>query len=319
MVDFEIAFINAARELKLPINVSCCFFHYVSNVKKHARPVIDGLKKTVGEDAMETKMGERTKRALMMLPLLPIDLITVEVVDLIIGRWKSAFGQRPDFDELRDYIVRTYVCPNASFKKEIWCVCGQSIRTNNAAESSHAVLNTYVRVNGEVSVDMFLFAIEKQMRNTSREIRAGCPSHTKAIYARRNELLAVELSELFNGRQDITAFLDNGSRAISIKNNAGIQTFINERNSQLMTPAQREWIARNRVTVLRAAWSVHRTIAPFQQTRLDVVLATVQQWAFQRDPCEVNTDAILEDSVLSMVGPETTELRGDREPPRRCR
>ena len=43
----------------------------------------------------------------MMLPLLPVDLITVEVVDLIIGRWKSASQQRTDFDELRDYIVRT--------------------------------------------------------------------------------------------------------------------------------------------------------------------------------------------------------------------
>lgn len=253
---------------------------------------------------METKMGERAKRALMMLPLLPLDLITVEVVDIIIWRWKNAFGPSPDFDELRDYIVSTYVGPNASFKKEIWCVCGQSIRTNNAAESSHAVLNTFVRVSGELSVDMFLFAIEKQMRNTTREIQAGCPSHTKAIYARRNELLAVELSELLNGNQDITAFLDNCSHVLTIKNNAGVQAFVNQRNSQLISPAQREWIERNRGTVRRAAWSVHQTIAPSSHTPLDRVLATVQDWAFQPDPCEVRTDAIQEDSVLSRVGPE---------------
>ena len=37
---------------------------------------------------------------------------------------------------------------------------------------------------------------------------------------------------------------------------------------------------------------------------IDIDLATVQQWAFQRDPCDVNTDAIQEDSVLSRVGPE---------------
>ena len=253
---------------------------------------------------METKMAERVKRELMMFPLLPLDIITVEAVDLVIGRWKSAFGPSPDFDELRDYLVRTYVGPNATFKKEVWCVCGQSIRTNNAAESSHAVLNWFVRVSGELSVDMFLFAIEKQMRNTTREIQAGCPSHTKAIYARRNELLAVELSELLNGRQDLTAFLDNCSHAITVKNNAGVQAFINQRSSQLMSPAQREWIARNRATVLRAAWSVHRRIAPLSPMHLDTVLATVQQLAFQRDPCNVNTNAIQEDSVLSMVGPE---------------
>ena len=280
------------------------------------------MKKTVGENWFETKLGEKTKRALMMLPLLPVDLITVEVVDLIIGRWKSAFQQRPDFDELRDYIVRTYVRPNASFKKEFWSVCGQSIRTNNAAENSHAVLNTYVRVRGEMSLDSFLFAIEQQMRNTKREIQAGCPSHTKGIYARRNELLAVELSELLNGNQDVIAFLDNCSTAMTIKNNAGIQTFRTQRTSQLMTPAQQEWIRRHWTNVLRAALSVHRKIAPMSQTRLDVVLATVQQWAFQRDPCNVNTDAIQEDSVLSRVGPETCpsfveiveSLRGDDGP-----
>ena len=115
------------------------------------------------------------------------------------------------------------------------------------------------------------FAIEKHIRNTTREIQAGCPSHTKAIYARRNELLAVELSDLFNGRQDITAFLDNCSHAITIKNNAGVQAFVNHRNSQLMSPAQREWIARNRVTVLRAEWSVHQTIVPSSTMRLDTM------------------------------------------------
>ena len=72
MVDFEQAFIAATRELELPINISCCFFHFVSNIKKHARPVIDNLKKAVGEDAMETKMVEKVKRALMMLPFFPL-------------------------------------------------------------------------------------------------------------------------------------------------------------------------------------------------------------------------------------------------------
>ena len=71
MVDFELAFINAARPFDAGKKITCCFFHYVSNIKKHARPVIDELKKTVGEDAMETKMAERVKRELMMFPLLP--------------------------------------------------------------------------------------------------------------------------------------------------------------------------------------------------------------------------------------------------------
>ena len=119
MIDFERAFITAVHQLKLSTLFSCCFFHFVSNIKKHARPVIEELKKTTGRDAMETKMGVQAKRALMMLPLLPLGLITVDAVDMIILRWKRAFGHRPDFDELRDYIVRTYVGPNATFKKEV--------------------------------------------------------------------------------------------------------------------------------------------------------------------------------------------------------
>ena len=133
--------------------------------------------------------------------------------------------------------------------------------------------------------------------------------------------MAKELAEFLNGQQDVIAFLDNCSTAMTIKNNAGIKGFRTQRTSQLMTPAQQEWIARNRTTVLGAAWSVHRTIAPLSQTRLDVVLATVEQWAFQRDHCNVNTDAIQDDSVLSRVGPETRpsfleiveRLRGDDE------
>ena len=75
-----------------------------------------------------------------------------------------------DFDDLYSNI-NNYVARNARFPKQIWCACGQAIRTNNAAESSHATLNTFVRVSGAVSLDEFLFAIERQMKTTSRDIR----------------------------------------------------------------------------------------------------------------------------------------------------
>ena len=190
-------------------NITCCFFHFVSNIKKRARPIIDALKKSTGPSSELTRMAEGTKRSLMMLPLLPLDLISVEVVDLIVWRWKMRFrspeehnDQRKNvFDGLRNYIVNTYVRAGAQFTREIWRVSGRATRTNSAAESSHAVLNSSVRFCGEISIDMFLFAIEKQMWNTTREIRAGCPSHSKSINSKRNELLACELSDLLKGRR----------------------------------------------------------------------------------------------------------------------
>ena len=206
MVDFELAFINAARPFDAGKNITGCFFHYVSNIKKKARAIIDMLKKNVGQNTPEVRLAEKIKRAIMMLPLLPLDLITIEVVNMIFGRWSAGFPDRAaDFAKLHRHVLKNYVGPRARFPVELWCVCGRSIRTNNAAESSHAVLNASVRVSGAVSLDMFLFAIEGQMLHTRREIEAGCPSHTKAIYARRNSLLAQELSDLFNGRQGVLA------------------------------------------------------------------------------------------------------------------
>ena len=49
MVDFEMAFINAAREFEAGRNITCCFFHYVSNIKKKAKPIIDAMKKLWGK------------------------------------------------------------------------------------------------------------------------------------------------------------------------------------------------------------------------------------------------------------------------------
>ena len=84
MVDFELSFINAAGQYEAGRGVTCCFFHYVSNIKKKARPVIDALKKG-GVNTPEVRLAQKTKSAVMMLPLHPIDLITVEVVVLIFG------------------------------------------------------------------------------------------------------------------------------------------------------------------------------------------------------------------------------------------
>ena len=169
MVDFELSFINAARQFQAGRNITCCFFHFVANIKKKARPVIEAIKKAVGQNTTEVRLAEKTKRAVMMLPFLPIDLITVDVVRMIFGRWAAAFpGRAGVFAKLYRHVIKNYVGPTARFPVPLWCVCGRSIRTNNAAESSHAVLNASVRVSGAVSLDMFLFAIEGQMGNTTR-------------------------------------------------------------------------------------------------------------------------------------------------------
>ena len=137
-------------------------FHFVSNIKKAVTPIINSLKKLTGKRSPHVLQAEKLKRVLMMLPLLPIETITPENVYLLFRLMRPSCRERAsDLDDLYSYIINTYVARNARFPKQIWCVCGQAIRTNNAVESSHATLNTFVRVNGAVSLDVFLFAIER--------------------------------------------------------------------------------------------------------------------------------------------------------------
>ena len=185
----------------------------------------------------------------MMLPLLPVELIDVDAVDLIVARWRAAFyPARTDFDELRNSLLSNYIRPDCRFVKTSG-VCGRSSRTNNSAEISHAALNSSVRVSGAVSLDMFLFAIEGQMRNTTREINACCPSHSKTIYERRNTLLSLELSDFLTGRQWILRYLDHCAKVMEIKNANDIKTFMEMKRNEAMTSEERRWIFENRERV----------------------------------------------------------------------
>ena len=238
----------------------------------------------------------------MMLPLLPIDLITVEVVQTIFGRWSAAFpGRAGDFTKLYRHVINNYIGPRARFPVKLWCVCGRSTRTNNAAESSHAVLNASVRVSGAVSLHVFLIAIERQMQNTAREIEAGCPSHKKAVYARLNVLLARELSELFNGRQGVLSFLDHCSDIMKINNLAAVQLLTTRRVGELPPPGEAAWADRNRDVLVRAAVNLHWSICPFSSRPVQQIIESVEAWAFQPETGDVDLDVVRENSTLSFA------------------
>ena len=172
---------------------------------------------------------------------------------------------------------------------------------NNAAESSHATLNASVRVSGAVSMDMFLFAVEKQMMKTKREIEAGCPSHTKAIYARRNRLLAVELSDLIAGRQGVLRFLDHCAMVMNIKNLSMLEKFTNKKQTELRPPEEPAWIEQNRQAVVRAAVRLYAFLHPSSPRPVEDIIQTVEAWSFQPETCEVDLGVVAEDSVLSMA------------------
>ena len=163
MSDFEPPFINAVGQFTGGASIICCFFHFVGNVRKQAQKHETLLKDAAGQNQAMVQAANKTKRALMMLPLLPEELICTAVVDLVVGRWKRDFPNHNNaLKPLRDYLVRYYAGPRALYPPQIWSASDQKIRTNNAAESCHSRLNSSIRVNGAVTLDMFLVAIKKR-------------------------------------------------------------------------------------------------------------------------------------------------------------
>ena len=109
MCDFERAFINAVSKKYKDVAIRCCFFHYVENVRKHTTNVITLVKKRAGSPR-ELAYAQTTKRRLMMLPLLPPELITADVVNLVIAKWRTASATNANaFDELRSLLLTSYV------------------------------------------------------------------------------------------------------------------------------------------------------------------------------------------------------------------
>ena len=139
------------------------------------------------------------------------------------------------------------------------------------------------------------------MKNTSREIAAGCQSHTRAIYRRRNELLAVELEELLNGRLGLFQFLDHCSSVMNVNNLADAARFREHRAAEFKDLGDMLWAERNRQATEHAAVELHRRLWPGVERPVVQILATVRYWAFQTEECQSDLGVVEDDSTLSMA------------------
>ena len=196
MCDFEAPFIKAVQALYGSVRVKCCFFHFTKNIHTEGQPVVKDIERAVGQTSETYRMAQLTKRRLMLLPLLPEELAIPEVLGIIHCAWTDAC---PDhlhaFDELIARVIRTYIgippgdpTPvRTRFHQSIWSVSGMSVRTNNGAESLHALLNAEVK--GKVSLYGFLSIIEGQMMRGRERIQTGCESQSRAVEEVKNRLL----------------------------------------------------------------------------------------------------------------------------------
>ena len=289
MCDFELAFINVVQQRFPLVSVKCCFFHFTQSIRRKATDVITAVSKAAGKNSAKVHMAMRAVRRLMMLPLVPEELITPELVELIIAASTDSRSELlREVKAFQAYVLTTYVGKRRArsgpvlpprFPLALWNVSAMATRTNNAAESVHAQMNADVK--GVLMVHGFLHIIEEQMERTNERIAAGCKPETKAVEAVKNQLLAVELHKLLDGRQGIMNFLDNCGSVVQLKNKKEASAFV----PQAIAPFEDiEWKPANRELVAAAAQGLHLRINPESQLVGDDVLKRVPQWAFQVPP-----------------------------------
>ena len=146
------------------------------------------------------------------------------------------------------------------FPPSLWCVSGRVSRTNNAAESVHARMNS--EVSGKLSVFGFLSVIEHQMEATNDRIRAGCQLETRAVEGVKNELLAVELDKLLNRRQGVLCFLDNCGAVVQMKAAKEAATFV---RSAISSVDEIQWMLSKRASIVATAHALHSRLCPGSQ------------------------------------------------------
>ena len=200
MCDFESSFINAVHQLFHSVIVKCCLFHYTKNLRVKATPIINNIKRQTGNMSETHFVAEKTKRRFMMLPLIPVELVTSEVVARILLARSDHCpnGHKDEFNEIAETLIRTYIGRpptypfpiDPRFPPSLWSVCGMSVRTNNSAESVHAQLNP--KVGGKLSLVRFLCIIEGQIRRNRIRIHEGCKSESHAVQIEKNRLLGLE-------------------------------------------------------------------------------------------------------------------------------
>ena len=184
--DFELALINAVQHVYGLVNIKCCFFHYTQNIRRNAVKQINTFKRAAGECSEKHRSALKMERRLMMLPLVPLDLITPELVQFIVKASTDGRTEPPrELKAIRDYVLTFYVgkrrvgsgaLDGPRYPPCLWNVSGMANRTNNAAESVHTLMNP--EVSGRLSVFNFLRIVEKQMKRTNDRIRNACKSES---------------------------------------------------------------------------------------------------------------------------------------------
>ena len=110
MCDFEQAMIKTMQQHYPSVTIECCFFHFSQSVRKNAVEAIQAVAKTAGDNVNKIWMVKKAVRRIMMLPLVPEELITPELVQFIIESSTDDPKKLPwEFKAFTNTLLKTYV------------------------------------------------------------------------------------------------------------------------------------------------------------------------------------------------------------------
>ena len=219
VIDFEKAAMNEMTALVGDMRVHGCYFHFSQSLFRNLGKLKNSYLRGKNKDEVDDDVVVyRLVRCLMALPHLPLELVTEETILDIRKAFKikdrRVAGNVDVF--INDYLIKYYVEEGCVYPPPFWNVCGELVRTNNSAESSHCFLNR--KVEGSLTAWRFIAIIQRQMHNTRKEIEGGCHSHSKGINAHINTLLNRELYSLFIGETTLLKYLERCSLIVQLKN-----------------------------------------------------------------------------------------------------
>ena len=91
--DFDVVFVTTVRRLFPSVKIKCCLFHFVKNIRNRTTKILTQIKHEKGKKSDEFVKAQQTKRRLMMIPFLPVELLCENVLKAIDNDWNRHGGR----------------------------------------------------------------------------------------------------------------------------------------------------------------------------------------------------------------------------------
>ena len=280
------------------------FLSLRKNIRTNLRSLLLRIKRENGATSFEYKTAQFIKRCFMMLPLLPINMVTEDTLDAITDDWEKVQTCKGDeFESAVKYVKKIYVgyektdgnYHEAIFPRELWNVCGQKVRTNNTAESVHSRINK--KATGRISLFRFLGIIEEEMRRAVECMTHGCVSATNPVEGEKNALFAQALSHLYS-HPDVMQFLDICSSIAQLRNKKN--ALIYKTRLQSIINKKRRDVCQQDQQTSNTLVNIYNQLYPNNNTDVCEILSTIEKWSFKRQT-SFRVEEVPDESVLSLA------------------